>query len=210
MDWQTLFSHYGYLLLFLILLIEGQPFIIFAGFLVSLGLFKFGWVILAGWPALVIGDTIFYSFAFRYGRLILNKCGKFLFLTPARIEKLEGFFQKHDKRVIFFSKFIYGLGRNTLIVAGMLKYPRVRIFKYNVVGCLGSMVLYTSLGYLLGHSYLFLNRLLKGVGFVIIIMVVVAIVFERLKLWRLFGKINQNIFNHSQNNHGTKYQQPNN
>jgi len=117
---------------------------------------------------------------------------------------LEGFFQKHDKNVIFFSKFIYGLGRNTLIVAGMLGYPCRKVFKYNVVGCLGSMVLYTLLGYGLGHSYLFLNKLLKGVGFVIIIIVLAAIIMERLKLWRFFGKINQNIFNHSQNNHGTK------
>jgi len=43
MDWPALFITYGYLLLFLILLIEGQPFIIIAGFLVSLGYFDRFW-----------------------------------------------------------------------------------------------------------------------------------------------------------------------
>lgn len=198
MDWQALFSTYGYLLLFLVLLIEGQPFIIFAGFLVTLGYFKFGWVILVGWPALVIGDTIFYYLAYRYGSKIINKCGKFLLLTPLRVEKLENFFQKHDKKVIFFSKFVYGLGRNMLIVAGLLKYPCKKVFKYNVYGCLGSMLLYTFLGYFLGHSYLLLNKLLKGVGFVVIALVVMAIIFERLKLWRWFGRVGHFIFNRSQ------------
>ncbi|MBU1131161.1 DedA family protein [Patescibacteria group bacterium] len=189
MDWQSLFSSYGYLLLFLILLIEGQPFIIFAGFLISLGVLKLSWVILIGWPALVLGDFIFHRIAYVWGRRILDRFGRFLFLTPEKIVKLKTFFDKHDGKVIFLSKFIYGLGRNILIVAGLLGRPYKKLFKYDLGGCFASMAIFLSIGYFLGHGYLWLNNLTKGIGLIAVAVILLVIILERLGLWKVFGKL---------------------
>jgi len=141
-------------------------------------------VINIGWPALVIGDLIFHQIALRWGRKILQQRGRFLFLTQARITKLELFFTRHGSKVIYFSKFIYGLGRNVLIVAGFLGWPLKKIIKYDLIGCLASIIFYAILGYLLGHSYIFLNDLLKGIGFILIALILLGITLQRLKVWR--------------------------
>jgi len=190
MDWQTFFTTYGYLALFVILLIEGQPFIIFGGFLAAQGYLKLEWVILIGWPALFIGDFIFHQIALKGGRRILLKYHRFLLLSLNMIEKLEQFFSRHNNKVIFFSKFIYGLGRNILIVAGLLGRPFKNMIKSEVIGCLLSMIIFSVIGYLLGNSYTYLNGVIKGFGIVAIALIVIILILERLKVRRLLFKNN--------------------
>lgn len=189
MDWIALFSDYGYLLLFFVLLVEGQPFLIFAGFLVSLKIMEFDKVLLVGWPALALGDYIFFLAAKQWGRKMINRCGRFLFVKESTIIKLENFFQKHDAKAIVISKFIYGLGRNLLMVAGLLGRSYKKMLKYELVSSAAAFIFFVGLGYFLGHSYLLLNKLLKGVGFVVIAAIIVLFIFERWKLWRYLEKL---------------------
>lgn len=190
MDWYSLLSSYGYLLLFLVLLVEGQPFVIFTGFLISIGLFKFWPVILVGFGASALGDFIFYQVAYRWGRKIFKKRGRFLFLTPERIEKFETYFTNHGGKTIFLSKFVYGFGRNTLMVSGLLGRPYREYLGLNLFGCLSSIITFTVVGYFLGHSYLLLEKVLKGFGLVIIFLILSVLIWERLKNWRLNNYLN--------------------
>lgn len=100
------------------------------------------------------------------------------------------FFQRYDGKVVFSSKFIYGLGRNILIVAGFIGRPYKKLFKYDLVGCLLSIVLFSFLGYFLGHSYLLLNDLIKGIGLIVIVLILTIIILERLKVCQIFSKNN--------------------
>lgn len=194
MDWQSLFQQYGYLLLFLILIVEGQPFIILAGFLVSLNYFNYWLVILVGVPAIIIGDFIFHILAFKYGRGLLSKYGRFLFLTPKAIVKMEQFVADHGSKTVFITKFIYGLGRNFLIVTGLSGRPFKTFWKEEVFGSLLSMLLFTFMGYYLGESYLVLETYLKGFGYGLIGLIVFIILLERLGISCFFKKQN----NHDQ------------
>lgn len=62
---------------------------IFAGFLVSLKVLEFDKVLLIGWPALALGDYIFFAVAKYWGSKIINRCGRFLLVKESTIIKLE-------------------------------------------------------------------------------------------------------------------------
>jgi len=188
MNWLDLFHDYGYLLLFLTLMFEGQPFMLLAGFLVSLHYFNFWLVVLIGIPAIIIGDFIFHSLALKYGRKILNRFGRFLFLTPGVIVKMENFLATHGQETVFITKFIYGMGRNFLIVTGLSGRPFKTFWKEEVFGSALSMVLFTFIGYYLGESYRVLEGYLKGFGYGLIILIIVIILLERLGLGHFFKR----------------------
>ncbi|MBU1037038.1 DedA family protein [Patescibacteria group bacterium] len=180
MDWTSLFQHYGYIILFLALLIEGQSVIILSGFFAYLGYFNFYFVLLINFPSIFLGDVIFHQLAYHWGRKWLTKHGRIFFLTPKRIVKLEKFFRLYGGGVIYFAKLIWGLGRNVLIVAGLSGRPLKKLYKYDLAGCLTSVLLFTSLGYFLGHSYFLLEKIVEGFGLTIIVLVVVIIILEKV------------------------------
>ena len=103
---------YGYLLFYLLLILEGQPIYWAGGFLLSLGIFKF-WPLLLGPLFIWVGDYIFYYLGYRYGSDFLAKYGKFIFLTERRVSYIKNHFLNHKGKMIFFTQFIYGIGHNT-------------------------------------------------------------------------------------------------
>jgi len=170
--------------------LEGQPCMILAGFFVSLHYFSFWPVVLIGFSAVVVGDFIFHVLASKYGRGILNHHGRFLFLTPSMIIKMEGFLDVHVCKTIFITKFIYGLGRNFLVVTGLSGRSFKDFWKEEVAGSFLSMVLFTFIGYYLGESYVVLEEYLKGFGLVLVGLVIIIILVERFGLRRFFKKSN--------------------
>jgi membrane protein DedA with SNARE-associated domain len=180
MDWQSLLQQYGYFLLFFILIIEGQPFIILAGFLVYLGYFSFWKVIIIGLPALILGDILFHWLAYKWGGAYINKHDRFLFINTKLFLKLNKLFEKHGGKILFFTKFIYGLGRNIIIVAGLSGRPYRHLFKYNLLSTAASIIFFTFLGYLFGTSYYLLEDYIKGLGLAFIGLIILILVIERL------------------------------
>jgi len=189
MDWQSLLQQYGYFLLFFILIIEGQPFIILAGFLVYLGYFSFWKVVVIGLPALILGDILFHQLAYRWGGAYINKHDRFLFINTKLFLKLNRLFEKHGGKILFFTKFIYGLGRNIMIVAGLSGRPYRQLFKYNLLSTAASMVFFAFLGYLFGTSYHLLENYFRGLGLAFIGLIVLILIIERLGIRKFVYKL---------------------
>lgn len=190
MDWQSIFQIYGYPLLFVLLALEGQPFMLLAGFLVSLGYFNFWLVLLFGLPAIVLGDYGFHWLAFRYGRGIIAKHGRFLFLTPGVIKKLENFLLAHGHKTVIITKFIYGFGRNSLIVMGLTGHRLKNYFWQEVLGTGLSLLLFTFIGFYMGESWQVLETYLKGFGYALIGVVLIILLASRLGVGRTLKKNN--------------------
>ncbi len=62
----------------------------------------------------VVGDNIGFAIGHHYGRGILLRFGRFIFLTPKRLENMEKYFQSHGNKTILVARFITGLLITTL------------------------------------------------------------------------------------------------
>ncbi|MFH1112188.1 MAG: DedA family protein [Patescibacteria group bacterium] len=183
----ALIAAYGYIVLFLGVVIEGEIFPLAAGWLSSLGDLNVFISIVVTFVGVVIGDIIWYKIGYRWGRPLLDRCGRFIWLKRSRVQALQQHFEENGKRTLFITKFIYSFGHSSIIVAGMAGMNFKEFLKVDVPAGLLWSILFVILGRFLGHSFILLSDTMKNMTLAIIIVISVLIVihiFTRRKLGR--------------------------
>lgn len=129
----------------------------------------------------VCGDNIGFAVGHHFGRSILLRFGKYVFLTPERLEHMENYFHSHGNKTILVARFITGLRVFAALLAGA-SMMRWRIFlMYNVAGAILWSVVITLLGYIFGQSLPVLVRWVGWTGTVLLVVGIVLIVV----VWRI-------------------------
>ena len=100
--------------------------------------------------AAVIGDNIGFAIGHFGGRALALRWGKYVFLTEARLNKAEHFFDRHGAVVITFARFVEGLrqANGNRGIAGM---HWLRFLAFNALGAALWVGTWVSLGYLAGN-----------------------------------------------------------
>jgi len=165
------------------LLVPGETILLVGGYFAAShpAQFNIFRVMLTAAVGAVIGDNIGFWIGHHFGRAFLLKIGRFVFLTPKRLEHMENYFKSHGNKTILVARFITGLRVFAALLAGASKMPWRVFLMYNVAGALLWSVVITSLGYLFGQS---LPLLVKWVGRSGTILLVAAIVIG-LVVWRI-------------------------
>ena len=182
-----LFLRFGYLAVVLGVMAEnagiplpGETILLAAGFFASQGHFALWLVILLAAAGAVIGDNLGYLLGERVARPFLTRRGRFLLLTPGRLQAIEAFFARHGDKTILFARFISGLRVVAALFAG-LSGMRWRIFaSYNAAGALLWATAMSLLGFFFGESWSLLEKWV-GLGG-LIALGVVAFAFLLLTL----------------------------
>src|SRR5258706_15269842 len=130
-------------------------------------------VMLTAATGAVVGDNIGFAIGHHYGRGILLRFGRFIFLTPKRLEYMENYFQSHGNKTILVARFITGLRVFAALLAGASKMPWRVFIVFNMAGAVLWSVVISTLGYLFGQS---LPLLIKWVGRSGTILLISAIV----------------------------------
>src|SRR2546423_10418480 len=179
---------YGYWAVFFGVMLEnaglpvpGETILLIAGYFASQGKFHLPLVMVIAAMGAVVGDNIGFAIGHHYGRGILLRFGRFVFLTPERLERMEHYFQNHGNKTILVARFITGLRVFAALLAGASKMRWRIFFIYNVSGAVLWSVVITTLGYLFGQS---LPLLVKWVGRTGTILLIVAIILG-LVIWRV-------------------------
>lgn len=96
---------YRYFILFPVMVLEGPIITIIAGFLSSLELLNPFLVYAVVVIADLFGDFVYYAIG-RWGRKnFINKWGKYIGLSAAKIIRLESHFEKHTRKTLIFGKY---------------------------------------------------------------------------------------------------------
>src|SRR5437588_5708671 len=179
---------YGYWAVFFGVMLEnagvpipGETILLVAGYFASTGEFHLWLVMLIAASGAVIGDNIGFAIGHHYGRSVLLKLGRFIFLTPKRVERMDHYFERHGNKTILVARFITGFRVFAALFAGASKMPWRVFVVYNVAGAILWSVVISLLGYLFGQS---LPLLVKWVGRSGTILLVAAIVIG-IVAWRI-------------------------
>ncbi|RYL92324.1 alkaline phosphatase [Sporolactobacillus sp. THM7-4] len=157
-----LMNHYGYLVLFLSVMIELIIFILpipaeilmtYTGFLVYQG--QLGWVtaISVAWIGSMIGMTLSYGIGYKLGAPFFYKYGSKVYLSRERIEKISRWFNKHGNKLLMIAYFIPGVRHITGYSSGITRihYRSFAVFAY--IGALIWVSTFISLGKTLGPQW---------------------------------------------------------
>lgn len=184
-----LFAQYGYWVVFFGVMLEnaglpvpGETILLAAGFATAHGIFSLPLVMVVAALGAVTGDNIGFLVGHHFGRNIIEKYGRFVLLTPARVERMEGFFDRHGNKTILVARFITGLRVFAALFAGASRMRWRTFFVYNVAGAILWAVAITTLGHLFGDSWPILERWIGRSGVIALVaVVIVAVIGWRLK-----------------------------
>ncbi|MFH0804797.1 MAG: DedA family protein [Patescibacteria group bacterium] len=175
---------YGYFVLFPIMVIEGPIITVIAGFLSSVGAlnpFIAYAVVVAGDLA---GDSIYY-FLGRSGRYTsIERWGRFLGITPARVARLETHFGSHTGKTLIAGKLTHAVGSVILTAAGVARVPYRRFLWYNFLATIPKSLVFLLIGFYFGSAIARINRFLTfGTLAMIALLALTVLGYAAMQRW---------------------------
>jgi membrane protein DedA with SNARE-associated domain len=156
-DVQPLLAHYGYLgvggLLFLEdfgVPVPGEIMLIAAAVYAGAGQMNVALVFLIGVLAAVLGDNVGFAVGHFGGRPLAERFGRYVFLTPQRLDRAEAFFDRHGGKVVTVARFIDGLRQLNGLLAGIAGMHWLKFLAYNALGAALWVGTWCTVGYLAG------------------------------------------------------------
>jgi membrane protein DedA with SNARE-associated domain len=182
-------TQYGYAAIFVLLVfgIVGLPvpdetLLTFTGYLIYKGHLSPPLAFISALTGSASGITVSYTLGRVFGMALIHRFGKYLHVTPERLDRAHAWFERIGHWALTLGYFIPGVRHLTAYAAGIssLEPPRFALFAYT--GSLLWVSTFLSLGYLLGERWQVvqrnLDRYLLGVAFGLAALVVVYLVWR--------------------------------
>ncbi|MDQ1747935.1 MAG: hypothetical protein QOD07_2198 [Frankiaceae bacterium] len=151
--------HYGYFAVAFFLFFEdfgvplpGETMLIAASLYAGAGHLNVFLVGIVAFVAAVVGDNVGYLIGRWGGRTLIERFGKYVFMTPDRLDRAEKFFNDHGGKIVVVARFVEGLRQANGLIAGTIEMHWAKFVACNALGAALWVAVWTSLGYLAGNN----------------------------------------------------------
>jgi membrane protein DedA with SNARE-associated domain len=118
----------------------------------------------------IIGDNLGYLVGRTGGRALALRYGKFVRLTPQKLDYAQQFFEKHGDKTVFFGRFIAILRTWAAFLAGVNHMPWRKFLVFNAAGGILWATIYGILGYVGGlvlhDNFAAVERIARTIGWI--------------------------------------------
>lgn len=171
----------GYMGIFFMMFLESSffPFpsevvMIPAGYLAYKGQMNIYFAILSGVAGSLAGALFNYYLAIKFGRVILLKYGKYVFIKEETIVKMENFFEKHGAISTFSGRLIPAVRQYISFPAGLARMNLALFSLYTSLGAAIWVVILALLGYYIGDNEALIKEYLRYIIISILLMLAIA------------------------------------
>jgi membrane protein DedA with SNARE-associated domain len=154
----SLLARYGYGAVFVAIFLEdfglpmpGETLLIAASIGAGRGNLSLAVVAMLAWMAAVLGDNVGYLIGRFGGRRLVERYGRYVLLTPARLARAEAAFQRRGGWVVVFARFLQILRQLNGIIAGTAGMRWWRFLLFNSLGAAAWVGFWGTLFFLLGR-----------------------------------------------------------
>jgi membrane protein DedA with SNARE-associated domain len=148
-----------------------------AGYLVYQGKMNIILVMLASISGTLAGSWLSYWIALKYGRELLEKYHKYLFMSKHKIIKMEKYFEQYGAISTFTGRLLPGIRHYISFPAGLAKMNLKIFFLYTGLGGGIWMLILVMAGYFIGENEQLLTHYLHIVRIVLIVAVALIILW---------------------------------
>jgi membrane protein DedA with SNARE-associated domain len=135
------------------LIAPGETAIVLGGVVAAQGDVDLGAMLLIAWVAAALGDLVSFGLGKRLGRPFLIARGPRVGVTAARLERVEGFFERHGPKAILVGRFV-GLVRAVAPFLAGASGMRLRAFlPWSLLGTAVWAATFTLVGYAFHQSF---------------------------------------------------------
>lgn len=146
-----------------------------AGYLASIGKMNLLFVILAGILGSIIGALVNYYIAYKYGRNLLIKYGKYFFINEEKFIKIEKFFTNHGEISTFVGRLIPGVRQYISFPAGLAKMNMTKFIIYTALGAGIWVIILAYVGYFIGNNIELIKEKLHIITIIIFPFIIIII-----------------------------------
>ena len=161
--------------------LPGETMLIAASLYAGAGHLNVWLVAIIGFLAAVLGDNVGYAIGRFGGRRLVERFGKYVFLTPKRLDHAEGWFNDHGGKIVVVARFVEGLRQLNGIMAGTIEMHWLKFLAANALGAALWVSVWTSLGYFAGDH---VETVARYFTFIAVGVVVVAALVFGLRFYR--------------------------
>jgi len=182
----------GYLLIFIVMIIEGPMITTAAAFAASLGYFNIGIIFVLSLLGDVIGDILHYGAGRILRRTVIERLLIYFKVKKSTVRKLEKKIHFHLWKSMTLIKSTPPLSSPGLLLVGSVRTPFLKYLLISLATTLPLTIFYTGLGYYFGFA---IKKVLEyfNLGRYLIFFVVVALVliflFYRFLFRRFLKKV---------------------
>ena len=173
---------WGYLGIFIMMAIESSfiPFpseivLVPAGYLASKGDMNIFYIMGSALVGSLLGAFINYYLARTLGRKFLLKFGKYFFILPQTLDKMEHYFKKHGHISTFTGRLVPGVRQLISIPAGL---ARMNITQFSIFTLLGAGIwalILVLIGYFIGANEALIKEYLKEITIIVLLLLVIVV-----------------------------------
>jgi membrane protein DedA with SNARE-associated domain len=177
----SVIAHLGYPGVFVFMMLEAmclpipsEIVLVFAGFLVAQGRFTLWGAMVAGLAGALTGATIAYAVGRFGGRPLVERWGKWVLLTPQRLDSVERWFGRYGAAAVVICRWITGLRAVVSLPAGLTRMRYSKFLLCTAIGAGAWVVLAVLIGYFVGEEWRAIVKILERVNRALLIIIVVA------------------------------------
>ena len=157
--------------------LPGDSLLFTAGLLASQGHLNFPVIVVGCFVAAVAGDQVGYAFGARVGPALFRRPDSRIF-KQEHVERAQRYFEEHGSKTIVMARFVPIVRTFAPILAGVGKMEYRTFVTFNVVGGLLWAVGVTTLGFVLGETFPWIEDYLLPTIAVIIFLSVLPVLNE--------------------------------
>ncbi len=160
--------------------------LIISGFLVSQGYLNHIPLVIVTLLGSLTGFLTGYLIGVKIGKPFLERYGKFIHLTPERLEQTEKWFSKYGTAAILIAYFIPGVRHIVPYLSGIAKMHFRKVLLYAFTGAILWILTFSSIGRFFGNKWSMLDNIIGDyifeiLGIAAIIGVIVFLIRKNYK-----------------------------
>jgi membrane protein DedA with SNARE-associated domain len=160
---------------------------LFAGYLVSLHRMSLFAAVSAGVLGNLIGSWIAWSVGYYGGRPFIERWGRYIHVTPARLERSERWFDQHGEVAVLIGRCVPVIRTFISLPAGVARMPFWRFSLFTLIGCVPWVLGLTLLGVQVGPSWERWRHRLEYLDYIVVAAIVIGIVYLVVRARRRRG-----------------------
>jgi membrane protein DedA with SNARE-associated domain len=180
----NLIGDHGIPAVFLLMVLESaclpvpsEVIMLFAGYLVSLHRMSLTEAVIAGTAGNIVGSWIAWGVGMSGGRVLLERHGRYVHITPARLDMADRWFERRGERIVLIARCLPIIRTFISLPAGVARMPFWRFTLYTAVGSLPWVLALTLIGVQVGSKWDEWHKRIEILDYVVLAAIVVGIVY---------------------------------
>ena len=163
--------------------VPSEVIMLFAGYLVSIDQMTLTEAVVAGTLGNVVGSWIAWGIGISGGRVLLERHGRWVHITPARLDMVDRWFERRGERIVLIGRCLPIIRTFISLPAGIARMPFWRFTIYTAIGSFIWVLALTLIGVQVGAQWEEWHKRLEVLDYLVAAGIVAGVAYLVVR-WR--------------------------